>query len=43
MRRISVRVRDASCSITCSASVAASGRDADIAKPALARIAIAET
>ena len=43
MLRISARVRDASASITRSAYPAASGCDADVARPAWARIAIAET
>ena len=41
--RISVRVREASVSITRSASTAASGFTAAVARPAWARIAIADT
>ena len=43
MARISASARDASASITRSASAAASGCDAEVARPAWARIAIAET
>jgi hypothetical protein len=41
--RISLSARDASASMTRSASVAAPGSVAEVARPACARIAIAET